>query len=289
MMSRMSRTGRVFDHVTRVQPSATRRADTVAHLLAEPLRAVCVTVNAHQGACGDSAARDRAIHVEVNGRAVDFENRAGLDRGREQRVEIQLVGRAIADDAIGRMRDDVDQRMTHGRDVPCRQLVAGLTRRVVERRHDEVETAERCVVQVEAAIRQNVDLHAVEHGDARDPSSDSLDFLRLLHQPSGVDRARGSGAGRMIRDGDVLVPEATRSQHHVLDAIATVAPVGVQMQIAPHIVDRNEIRQRARPGRLNLARPLSQLGRDEWQIECRVDIHVGGVTRRRRLPGARQP
>ena len=72
-------------HVPRLDPAAPRGDDAELHLPAEHLGAVAVAVDRHGGAGGNGAARERAVQVEVRRRAVDFDDRAGLDGGREQR------------------------------------------------------------------------------------------------------------------------------------------------------------------------------------------------------------
>src|SRR5882762_10228121 len=75
------------EHVARLNPAAARGADAETHLPREPLGAMAVAVDGDRDARGGRLARDRAIHVEVPRRTVDFHRGAGLGRRREQRVE----------------------------------------------------------------------------------------------------------------------------------------------------------------------------------------------------------
>ena len=44
----------------------------------------------HCHARGGGPPRERAVHVEMSWRAVDFHRRARLGRGREQRIEVDV-------------------------------------------------------------------------------------------------------------------------------------------------------------------------------------------------------
>ena len=77
-----------------------------------------------------AAARARvAVEIHVAGRAVDFERGPGLGRRRVERVEVQGVAVEMSDELVGRMAEDVDERMADRREAPARQPVGVLAAR----------------------------------------------------------------------------------------------------------------------------------------------------------------
>ena len=80
--------------------------------------------------------------------------------------------------------------------------------RFVQRCEDDVEAFEHGVGEVEAAVFQDVDLAAMQHGNLRVHRPDVRNLLRLSR--NAVDRQipRGGGTRRVIRDRDVFVPRA---------------------------------------------------------------------------------
>src|ERR1041385_8232273 len=85
----------VFDtagvqHVARLDPAAACGADAEAHLPREPFGAVTVAVDRDRHAGGGGAPRDRAVHVEMTGRAIDLQRRAGGRSSFEHRLEIDV-------------------------------------------------------------------------------------------------------------------------------------------------------------------------------------------------------
>ena len=98
-------------------------------------------------------------------------------------------------------------------------------------------------------------------------------LLNLLQaEAAGV-----AGASRMISHPEIAVAPPTRRLGHLLQGVAAVGKDRVAMQEAFDIAVRHEW-DRAFPGTLQLASSFPQLGRDERQSECAVDLllHLAG-------------
>ncbi len=134
---------------------------------------------ATRGAGGDRAARERAVQVEVRRRAVDLDDRAGLDGHREQPVVVEIVARPVRHQPVGRVRDERDQRMLHRREIALQQLVGRVAGALVQRRQHDVEPLEDRVREVEPAVGQDVDLAAVQDRDLRIPLAQARDLVGL--------------------------------------------------------------------------------------------------------------
>ena len=91
MNARTSSTPRVLSTCAgSIQP---RRAVPTPNRIcrAQRIRAVTVAVDHQRDASGRGTARQRAVQIEMPGRAVHFHRGAGFSRRREQRVEIEAV------------------------------------------------------------------------------------------------------------------------------------------------------------------------------------------------------
>src|SRR5688572_8128718 len=120
--------GARIEDVAGFDPPAAGGPDTEPHLAIEKHRLVAVAVDRDRHAGSDGRARARAVHVEMARGAVDLEGGAGLGRSGVDRLEIEVVSGAAADEAIGWMRDHVDERMPDRRQAPSREpgaVVAG--------------------------------------------------------------------------------------------------------------------------------------------------------------------
>ena len=106
----------------------------------------------------------------------------------------------------------------------------------------------------------------VERGDDRPL------LLDPVGRQAAGDRQRLAVVGQHL----VGVAAAARGLGHDLDAVRAVGPVGVAVQVAAQVVERDEARQRAGEGRLDLAAVLAQLRLDERQAEERVRLLLGG-------------
>ena len=78
--------GASVQHMARLNPSAARGADAEPHLPPQRFHAMAVTVHDHCDTGVGRSPRQRAVHVEVTGGAVDLHRGAGLGRRGKQLI-----------------------------------------------------------------------------------------------------------------------------------------------------------------------------------------------------------
>ena len=120
-------------------PPRRRGADAHPHLAAEPLGEVAVAVDDDRRPCFDGLARQMAVEVEVSGRAVHLDGRAGVARRREEAIPLEVVAVGASGRPVGRVGDDADQRMRHRPQVARQQAIGRLAGGIVQRGEDDVE------------------------------------------------------------------------------------------------------------------------------------------------------
>ena len=77
----------------------------------------------------------------------------------------------------------------------------------------------------------------------------------------------------MIGDEDVAQAARPRCLGHLGDGAVTVRPGGVHLQVAPHVVHRDEVGRKA----VELAAIFAQLGRDEGQAQRGVNLFLSST------------
>ena len=170
------------------------------------------------------------------------------------------------------------------------ELGARLAPGDVDGRDDEVEPAEEIVLVVEQAVRADLELAAVQQAEAlrrrlgrcrpggllgREPGVQRRDDLALL-----FDAIRRQAAGdrqrlRVVGQDLVGVAAPAGGLGHDLDRERAVRPFRVAVEVAAQVLEPDEGRQRAREGRLELARLLAQLRLDVRQAEEGVRLGLG--------------
>src|SRR5688572_23638725 len=83
--------GAGVQHVVWLEPASARGAHAKPHLPREGIGAVTVAVDGNRDPSRRGAAGERPVHVQVPGRTVDLQRRAGFDGGGEQLVEVEVV------------------------------------------------------------------------------------------------------------------------------------------------------------------------------------------------------
>src|SRR5262245_36759913 len=78
------------EHVFGLNPATTCRANAEPHLARQPFGPVAVAVDGDGDTSCRGTARDRAIHVQMSGRTVDFHRRSGFRRCLKQRAKVQI-------------------------------------------------------------------------------------------------------------------------------------------------------------------------------------------------------
>src|SRR5204862_2217042 len=82
----------------------------------------------------------------------------------------------------------------------------------------------------------------------------------------------------VVGDGEILETRCSRRLDHRFDVILAVSLSTVRVEISPHVLSRDEGRERAAGGRLDLAVSLAQLGADPCKAERLIDpfLRVAG-------------
>ena len=81
----------------------------------------------------------------------------------------------------------------------------------------------------------------------------------------------------MVGDRDVLVAQAAGRFDHFCERGFSVARVGVHLQIAADVVERDQRREFVRFRERDFAAILAQLGRDPVEAECGIHVALGAA------------
>ncbi len=214
----------------------------------------------HPGGCGGTGGLGR--QVAAVGVAVDLEHRPAPGRRLEDGLEIHRVGGPAFDQATGGMGDHVHQRVFDRRDHALGHGLLADPEGGVDARHQPVEAPEQLVLVVERAVGQDVDLAAGQQLDPLHTLVGLRHELDLTLELFRRDVVSEPVAGGVVGDGEVVVAPFAGRGPHLLDRVVTVGGVGVAVEVAADVLQRDELRQRAVPSRLQLAPVLAQLGLD---------------------------
>ena len=109
------------------------------------------------------------VEVESPRVSIDFEERASAGCGREQRFDVDVVGRATVDEASRRMTDHAYEGIFDRLDDPGRDSVTGLVLAVVQACDHPVGPGEHVVRKIKATLLEHVDLDPLEYDDGGRP------------------------------------------------------------------------------------------------------------------------
>ena len=140
-------------------------------------------------------------------------------------------------------------------------------------------TLEDGILEVEAAIGEDVDLDAVEDRHPRKLLAQRLDIVALVRDIVARERPRRGSARRVVGDRDVLVAERMAASTIDSSGVAAIAVGRVHVQVAADVGVSTSGRQAARRRGFDLAGPVTELGGDERQSETRVERLFAGVRR----------
>ena len=170
--------------------------------------------------------------------------------------------------------------------------MAAITRSVIARREilNEVWTlaitqsssASRSSVVVERAVGEDVHLRAGEQPKAAAARVELAHLLDPLRQPLRGDVVAEAVAGRVVGDREVGVAAGPRGLRHLLERVVAVGDRRVAVEVAPDVLQRDQLRQRARRRGCDLAVGLAQLGLDVGEAEALVHLGLGRVASRPR-------
>ena len=147
------------------QPGAAGGGDGVGHVV-EGVDAVGVGVEDDRDAGFGGEAGVVLGEVAAVGVAVDLEHRAGAGGGLGDRLDVDPVGLAAADQAAGEVADAVDVRVLDRGEDALGHLLFGDREGGVDAGDDPVERGDEVVGVVERAVEADVDLRAGEQAEA---------------------------------------------------------------------------------------------------------------------------
>src|SRR5690625_5230631 len=176
------------------------------------------------------------------------------------------------------MGEDIDCGMGDTPDYPVGHLSLGHPHPRVHCYDHQVEFIEVLVGEVEAPIGEDIDLHPPEDLDLRDPLPYLIDLLPLLLSPLRVETIGDPHRHPIAGDRHILVAPLGTCTCHLLDRGLPIAPPTMHMEVAPDIIEDDEVRQIILERRLDLAPILPQLGWDPDHPDRLEDILFPGAT-----------
>ena len=108
----------------------------------------------------------------------------------------------------------------------------------------QIQLAQHRIRQVELAVLEDVDLDALQHGDALRGRALSRSISAICRRSRrGVESMRHGEMARMLGDGDVVEPDGVRRLRHLRDAVMAVGGRGVGMEIAAEVGELHQLGQ----------------------------------------------
>ena len=133
----------------------------------------------------------RILEIQALGRSVDLQRRLVFRRRLNHAVDVDVGGPPLAQETPGGMADDVDMRMGDRPHQPLRELLTILPQSRVDGRHHKVEFRQDLIVEIEAAVGEDVNLHPGEDLYAR-----ARLLTRAISSSAGARGRRGSNPRR---------------------------------------------------------------------------------------------
>ncbi len=155
------------------------------------------------------------------------------------------------------MREDIDARMSECRQDALSHRRPGHREVRVHRGDDHVELCERVVIEVEASIRQDVDLCTVQDGDRGEVLAHRFNGTALTSIPGATEPSGHAERLRVVGDRDVGVSARGACFDHFAQRVLSIGRVRVHVQIPTQIARLNEPRQFPFTSRGDLAAVLS--------------------------------
>ena len=146
----------------------------------------------------------------------------------------------------------------------------------MDRGDHEIEPGEHRLVEVDAAVLEDVGFDTLQHPDAREPSVHLVDLVRLAREVAGLEAAGVRRGLAVVGDADVLVAGRAAGQGELLDRVRAVGVTRVAVEKAAQVAPVEQTRQGVVLGGLDLALALAQLGRNAVEAERRVERGLVG-------------
>ena len=214
------------------------------------------------------------VEIQTHGMGIQLDHLALVGHCAKHGLEIDLERFATRDHSPGRMAQDrnvwVVQRVEHA----AGDTIARLSLAIMHAGDDPIGFGQQIVGQIEPTLFEDVDLDALQHGNAAQPLVDLVDFGVLLSQLRLVEPAGHGDAFRVIGNGDVFQPTLLGGFGHGLDSGPTVGPGAVHVQIAADVGRFDQPGQLSGVGPVELAACFPQFRRDPRQLQRGVDVFL---------------
>jgi hypothetical protein len=117
---------------------------------------------------------------------VEFQEAAALAGLAHHARQVDVAGGSLVDEPPGRVGQDAEAGLVHGAQQPLGLLLACQVEAVMDGAHDNIQPSQEVIGQVERAVLQNVNLHALEQDDAAQPGVEFVNAVNLAREPIGV-------------------------------------------------------------------------------------------------------
>ncbi len=167
------------------------------------------------------------VQIKPSGIGVDLQSRTALGTHLDQRLQIDVVALAPADQPSGRVADHVDVRIAGRGDQSGGHLLASLAEAAVDRGNHQIQLGQDLIGKVQRSIGANLQLDPVEQAGTVAPPVDRSNELPLLGQSLGVEAVGHTERLGVVGEHKVLVATRARRFPHLLDRRLAIAPVRV--------------------------------------------------------------
>ena len=170
------------------------------------------------------------VEVQPVGEGVDFQGGVGARGSGEHGVDVEVNGRTTAEEAGGRMADDVDVGVLDRGQQASGHLLAGLVEIGVHGSNQDVEPGEKVVVPIKGTVRGDVEFGPVE--DRNMVAASRLGQLAALLEGLVTGHPLHRQQRRVIGDRAIAISMAGSGGDHVVQVGKPVGEIGMHMEIA---------------------------------------------------------
>ena len=170
------------------------------------------------------------------------------------------------------MRDDLRVGVFDGGEHALRHGGAVEVEIRMDRADHYVKLRENFFGVVERSVLEDVHFRPCQDADAQLFVVGGVNFLDVCGHALFVQAVGHRDGFRMVGDGNVLVAEFARGFRHFFNRVLSIARRAVHLEVALHVFQGDQMRQFVIFGGGDFAGVFAQLGRDEVQLEFRVDL-----------------
>ena len=167
---------------------------------------------------------------------------------------VDVVGLALGDQPPGGVGEDGEVGVVHGLEDAPGLVGAAEVELAVHPGDHQVELAQDLIRQVQAAVREDVHLDALEDPEGHPFAGRALagqalvqavDGRHLLQEPPAVQPMGHGQALGVVGDGQVVAPPLAGGGHHLQQAGMAVGGVGMAVQVAAQVGQGHQLWQQA--------------------------------------------